>query len=84
VQHQQNGSGYAELIPDPHVEEAQATACVVCWESQPVVAFVPCGHVCVCELCFVQHTKDTKNKTNRKNCFICRAEVTGHLCVFLP
>ena len=84
LQHQENGSGYAELIPDPHIEEPQATACVVCWENQPVVAFVPCGHVCVCELCFVQHTTDRKNMANRKNCFICRAEVTGHLRVFLP
>jgi hypothetical protein len=55
---------------------------VVCWENPSVVAFVPCGHVCVCELCFVQHMTDWKNKANRKNCFICRAEVTGHLRVF--
>jgi len=47
--------------------------CVVCWESDAVVALHPCGHVCLCVKCAPQqHT-----------CPMCRAAISGTLRVFL-
>ena len=46
--------------------------CVVCWESEAVVALNPCGHVCLCVKCVPQqHT-----------CPMCRAAVSGTLRVY--
>ena len=95
MQRQQNGSGHVEqqqLTPDTLlIDGPQATECVVCWERLRVIAFVPCGHICVCELCFTQQKADRKNSAGKENktdgqdlCHICRAEVTGHLRVYLP
>ncbi|AWW14421.1 iap-2 [Hyposidra talaca nucleopolyhedrovirus] len=48
--------------------------CVVCFEREREICFLPCGHVSVCELCA------TKCK---KQCWICRKPVKNKIKVYL-
>ena len=77
-QQQQSQPPPAPAIPPPAIPPP--------WERLRVIAFVPCDHICVC-----QHKTDRKNLAGKENktdgkdlCHICRAEVTGHLRVYLP
>ena len=47
--------------------------CVICLSVPSLVAFVPCGHRCVCLSC------NTELKKNRYNCPVCRAAITENI-----
>ena len=47
--------------------------CVICEETAPEVAFIPCGHRVTCKTC---------GDACRSRCPICREPVTGMLRVF--
>ena len=40
------------MIKDADIDESKL--CVVCQNAPKVVALVPCGHVCMCEVCETQ------------------------------
>ncbi|AHH82643.1 IAP-2 [Buzura suppressaria nucleopolyhedrovirus] len=48
--------------------------CVVCFEKERTICFLPCGHVCVCELC--------ADKCKKK-CCLCRELIKNKIKVFL-
>ncbi|KAL7533525.1 hypothetical protein ACHAXR_007074 [Thalassiosira sp. AJA248-18] len=52
--------------------------CSICWDHSCTHAFVPCGHLCVCQPCS-QHLMSRGSK-----CPICRQTVTMAMEVFLP
>jgi len=51
--------------------------CSVCFTDVKVVAFVPCGHLCVCEACASQIEQSTN-----PSCPICREPTTSHFRVY--
>ena len=64
--------------------------CVLCWEQPAVVAFQPCGHLCVCEAC-QDSSLATEGGSSRAGghhapgveiCPMCRCEISGALRVF--
>lgn len=54
-------------------EKADDSTCVVCFEKQREIAFVPCGHRCCCSDC---------SKMVLENCPLCRAKFTSKIKVF--
>jgi hypothetical protein len=62
------------LINKNIYELTNETECLVCWEKQKNVIFVPCGHVAVCEVCsermIAHHTKA---------CSMCREVIVGRI-----
>lgn len=49
--------------------------CTICLSSKAEVAFIPCGHMCVCSGC----TPRAKGK-----CPVCRASFQSHVKIYLP
>ena len=47
-------------------------SCVVCLDESPSHVIVPCGHVCVCDICI----------SSLNHCPLCRVEITQTLRVF--
>ena len=52
---------------------AEEKLCVVCVEREKELALVPCGHVCLCSVCFRSVT----------SCPMCRAEFTSSVRIYL-
>jgi baculoviral IAP repeat-containing protein 7/8 len=48
--------------------------CVVCFNNNIAILFLPCLHVASCETCASQLSK----------CAVCRHEITGYMHVYLP
>ena len=44
--------------------------CVICLESKPNILYLDCMHIAICDSC------DRLKKTGRKNCDMCRAEIS--------
>ena len=54
----------------PPVETYRQDCCVVCLESKPNILYLDCLHIAVCDSC------DRLKTTHRKNCDVCRAEIS--------
>jgi len=69
----------AVLQPDAESslsDQTDVSECVICTELPPVVAFVPCGHRCLCEAC-------TQNyRHNLSICPVCRTAAADLIRVF--
>ena len=57
--------------------EAEAR-CVICWDAKPSLAFVPCGHVCVCSSCWGGFERNGGCR-----CPKCRQDVQFSFLVFI-
>lgn len=44
-------------------------SCVICDDADAQQSIIPCGHVCLCNNCYLQHAK------NLKNCPLCCSEI---------
>jgi hypothetical protein len=55
----------------PHPVKGEATPCLVCYDAQKTICFVPCGHVVTCDQCaeIIRAREDP--------CVICRTPVTA-------
>ena len=54
----------------PPIETYRQDYCVVCLESKPNILYLDCRHIAICDSC------DCLKKTGRKNCDVCRAEIS--------
>ena len=54
----------------PPVEPYRQDCCVVCLESKPNILYLDCMHIAICDSC------DPLKKTGRKNCDVCRSEIS--------
>ena len=63
---------------DPLKASSKANKCVVCLEHEPLYAFIPCGHLCVCAKCVPEFDCSSNKEYREVNCPICRKSA---LCV---
>ena len=54
----------------PPIETYRQYCCVVCLEAKPNILYLDCMHIAICDSC------DRLKKTGRKNCDMCRAEIS--------
>ena len=59
----------------PPVETYRQDCCVVCLESKPNILYLDCMHIAICYSC------DPLKKTGRKNCDVCRAEISRRIAL---
>jgi len=59
------------------------TECVVCCNSTISIAFVPCGHACVCEKCLLS-IKGRSLDADFIDCPICRSTVHHFQTLYFP
>ena len=59
----------------PPVETYKQDCCVVCLESKPNILYFDCLHIAICDSC------DRLKKTSRKNCDVCRAEISRRIAL---
>lgn len=52
--------------------------CVMCLDAPKTMAFVPCGHMCVCESC-----SESIEPRGSRRCPMCRAVTSGKIKVYL-
>ena len=70
---------YSIFIPSkkeeytPPIETYREDCCVVCLESKPNILYLNCTHIAICDSC------DRLKKTHRKNCDVCRAEISKRI-----
>ena len=57
----------------PPIETYRQDCCVVCLESKPNILYLDCMHIAICDSC------DRLKKTGRKNCDVCRAEISERI-----
>ena len=57
----------------PPVETYRQDCCVVYLESKPNILYFDCMHIAICDSC------DPLKKTGRKNCDVCRAEISRRI-----
>ena len=57
----------------PPVETYRQDCCVVCLESKPNILYLDCMHIAICDSCY------RLKKTHRKNCDVCRAEISKRI-----
>ena len=60
-------------------KDEEKKECIICYEREPVLAFIPCGHKCVCQICY--------NKAQNSNhkieiCSICRKKITNVVRIY--
>ena len=66
-----------DTVPDARVEaQSQDRACVVCLTYEKTHAFMPCGHLCVCEECGMRAFEESHA------CPVCRAVATECRVIF--
>jgi hypothetical protein len=58
----------------PLGKAAADTACVVCLSKPPIIAFVPCGHLCCCPAC--------AGPLQQRVCPVCRTRVTDAVRIY--
>ena len=59
----------------PPVEPHREDCCVACLEAKPNILYLDCLHIVICDSC------DRLNKTGRKNCDTCRAEISRRIAL---
>ena len=57
----------------PPIETYRQDCCVVCIEAKPNILYLDCLHIAICDSC------DRLKKTGRKNCDVCRAEISKRI-----
>ena len=57
----------------PPVEPYREDCCVACLESKPNILYLDCMHIAICDSC------DRLKKIGRKNCDVCRAEISKRI-----
>ena len=62
-----------EVLPSPPIETYREDCCVICLESKPNILYLDCMHIAICDSC------DRLKKTGRKNCDVCRAEISKRI-----
>lgn len=62
-----------ELINEKNNSLDDDGACVVCLTNNKNIAFIPCGHICTCEMCY----------KNIKQCPICRCNIDNIVKVYI-
>ena len=55
---------------EPPIETYRQDCCVICLETPPSILYLNCMHIAVCDSC------DRLKTTHRKNCDVCRAEIS--------
>ncbi|XP_056288200.1 E3 ubiquitin-protein ligase LRSAM1-like [Pseudoliparis swirei] len=65
------GTPVTPSAPSP-VEGPGTSECVVCMETGSQVIFLPCGHVCCCQLC----------SGALRSCPLCRSSITQHVRLY--
>jgi hypothetical protein len=68
-----------EETPLPPVKnESQENECLICAANPKECAFVPCGHLCVCQKCASELIAISHK------CPVCRADTTSTIKIFVP
>ena len=57
----------------PPIKPHREDRCVACLESKPNILYLDCLHIAICDSC------DRLKKTGRKNCDMCRAEISRRI-----
>ena len=57
----------------PPIKPHREDCCVACLESKPNILYLDCLHIAICDSC------DRLKKTDRKNCDVCRAEISRRI-----
>ena len=57
----------------PPIEPYREDCCMACFESKPNILYLDCLHIVICDSC------DRLKKTGRKNCDMCRAEISRRI-----
>ncbi|XP_076019941.1 E3 ubiquitin-protein ligase LRSAM1 [Genypterus blacodes] len=65
------GSPVTPSAPSP-VEGPGSAECVVCMETGPQIIFLPCGHVCCCQVC----------SDGVQSCPLCRSNISQRIRLF--
>ncbi|XP_038589765.1 E3 ubiquitin-protein ligase LRSAM1 isoform X1 [Micropterus salmoides] len=65
------GTPVTPSAPSP-VEGPGSSECVVCMETGSQVIFLPCGHVCCCQVC----------SDALQNCPLCRSNISQHIRLY--
>ena len=55
------------------IETYRQDCCVICLQSKPNILYLDCMHIAICDSC------DRLKKTGRKNCDVCRAEISERI-----
>ena len=69
------------IIPDeeepytPPIKPYREDRCMACLESKPNILYLDCLHIAICDSC------DRLKKTGRKNCDMCRAEISRRIAL---
>lgn len=62
-----------ESITNLEMENVNTANCIACKVNLRQYAFVPCGHLVLCNSCLVNFKKKPQSE---QNCLICRSEIT--------
>ncbi|CAB9529410.1 expressed unknown protein [Seminavis robusta] len=76
VEQQQTGPG------DDDDLDKRDKKCVVCLEKEPVCAFIPCGHLCVCSGCVPCFERAAEAKSGELTCPLCRKSAISVTRIF--
>ena len=58
--------------------------CIICMDSHRTHAYVPCGHLCVCQSCAEKTMKTTRDDRKCCRCPICKQNVQQIMRIYLP
>ena len=59
----------------PPIKPYREDCCMACLESKPNILYLDCLHIVICDSC------DRLKKTDRKNCDVCRAEISRRIAL---
>ena len=59
----------------PPTKTYRQDCCVICLEAKPNILYLDCMHIAICDSC------DPLKKTDRKNCKVCRAEISRRIAL---
>lgn len=53
-------------------------SCIICMDKRRFYIFIPCGHFCVCESCYISlKTTDMREGRSESNCPLCREKISN-------
>ena len=73
--HNNNQESKDKVIDKEKETEKPQHICIICGKSQTQVIFSPCGHKCVCDLCY----KKEKEKKKMDKCPYCNDKIESVL-----
>ena len=59
----------------PPIKPYREDCCMACLESKPNILYLDCLHIAICDSC------DRLKKTSRKNCDMCRSEISRRIAL---